>query len=209
MEIKGSKELKWLPRLRSPPDTRDKSKYCDFHRDHGHTTEDCFALKREIEALIKGRFLGFYISNDKCPMNNQNRDKGLEGLGNKQQTTEDITFGTGDLEGIAFSQDDALVISAIITNFEFKRILADNGNVANVLFHEVFVQMGISSKHLKPVKTPLQGFGGGVITPKDIVGLPLTLGDRRIQAIVSTFHLAMKFPTSNGIGVVRGSQTVA
>ncbi|XP_022880773.1 uncharacterized protein LOC111398048 [Olea europaea var. sylvestris] len=150
--------------LESPPDTRDKNKYCDFHRDHGHTTEDCLALKREIEALIKRRFLSSYISNDKRPRNNQNGGKGPEGRENKQPTTgtiniivggtasggdsssgrkqyamqppiisrldfghtEDITFGTEDLEGIAFSYDDALVISAIIANFEVKRVLVDN-----------------------------------------------------------------------------------
>ncbi|XP_022855572.1 uncharacterized protein LOC111376800 [Olea europaea var. sylvestris] len=145
--------------------------------------------------------------------------------------TEDITFGTDDLEGIAFSHDDALVISAITSNFEVKIILVDNRSAANLLSYEAFIQMGITSEQLKPVKTHLQGFGGGVITPKDIVGLPLTLGAEgkqvtqistfevvrmpmaynailgrpllnRIQAIVSTFHLAMKFPTSNGIGVV-------
>ncbi|XP_022843108.1 uncharacterized protein LOC111366623 [Olea europaea var. sylvestris] len=137
MEIKDSKELKWSPRLQSPPDTRDKSNYCDFHRDHGHTVEDCFTLKREIEALIKREFLGSYISNDKRPRNNQNRDKGPK---------EDITFGTKDLEGITFPHDDALVISVIIANFEVKRILVDNRSAANVLSHEAFVQMGILSE---------------------------------------------------------------
>ncbi|XP_022855587.1 uncharacterized protein LOC111376815 [Olea europaea var. sylvestris] len=276
MEIKDSKELKWPPRLRSPLDTRDKSKYCDFHRDHGHATEDCFTLKWEIETIIKRGFLGSYISNDKRPRNYQNRDKDPEGRGNKQPTagiidiivggissggdsssehkqyarqppaisksdlssTEDITLGTGDLDGITFSHDDALVILVIIANFEVKRTLVDNGSAANVLSHVAFVQMGISSEQLRLVKTPLQGFGGGVITSEDIVGLPLTLGTEgkqvtqittfevvrtpmaynailgrpllnRIRAIVSTFHLAMKFPTSNGIGIVRGSQIVA
>ncbi|XP_022857056.1 uncharacterized protein LOC111378118, partial [Olea europaea var. sylvestris] len=131
MEIKDSRKLKWPPRLRSPPDTRDKSKYCDFHRDQGHTTEDCLASKREIEALIKRGFLGSYTSNDKHPMNNQNRDKGPKGRGNKQPTAEDITFGTEDLEGIAFPHDDPLVILAIIANFEVKRVMVDNGSAAN------------------------------------------------------------------------------
>ncbi|XP_022859821.1 uncharacterized protein LOC111380471 [Olea europaea var. sylvestris] len=174
MEIKDSRELKWPPRLRSLPDTRDKT---------------------NIEALIKMRFLGSYISNDKCLRDNQNGGKGLEGRGNRQPSAntiniivegtasggdsssgQDITFGMEDLEGIAFPHDDALVILAIIVNFEVKRVLVSNGSAANVLSHEAFVQMGISSEQLKPVKTPLQRFGGGVITPKGIVGLPLTLG---------------------------------
>ena len=84
MEIKDLKELKWPPRLRAPPEARDKSKYCDFHQDHGHTTEVCFALKREIEGLIKRGFLGTYVSQDKRQRNNQNKGKGLEDGGDKQ-----------------------------------------------------------------------------------------------------------------------------
>ncbi|XP_022851020.1 uncharacterized protein LOC111372837 [Olea europaea var. sylvestris] len=152
----GFKETEVASQIAVSSDIRDRSKYCDFHRDHGHTTEDCLALKRKIEALIKRGFLGSYVSNDKRPRNNQNGDKGSEGRGNKQPTTgtiniifegmtsggdssngrkqyarqppiisrsdlgctEDITFGTEDLEGITFPHDDALVISAIIANFE-------------------------------------------------------------------------------------------
>ncbi|XP_022866144.1 uncharacterized protein LOC111385950 [Olea europaea var. sylvestris] len=203
MEIKDSRELKWPPRLRSPLDTRDKSKYCDFHRDHGHTTEDCLALKREVEALIRRGFLSsLTMTNAREDRGNKQPTAGTINIivggtisgedsssGRKQYArqppiisrpdlgrTEDISFGMDDLEGIAFPHDDALVISAIIANFEVKRILVDNGSAANVLSHEAFVQMGISSEQLKLVKTPLQGFGGGVITPEGIVGLPLTLG---------------------------------
>ncbi|XP_022857086.1 uncharacterized protein LOC111378148 [Olea europaea var. sylvestris] len=45
MEVKDMKELKWHSRMKSLPDTRDRSKYCEFHRDQGHTTEDCHALQ--------------------------------------------------------------------------------------------------------------------------------------------------------------------
>ncbi|XP_022858982.1 uncharacterized protein LOC111379774 [Olea europaea var. sylvestris] len=228
MEIKDMKELKWPVRMRSPPESRDMNKYCEFHRDHGHTTENCKALQREIEALIKRRLLSSYVGNKKRPRNDRGREKDLEAKrdgqptagtiniiiggiasggdsnsgrkqyarryalasGMPQEKLEDITFGTGDLEGVSLPHDDAL------------------------------------------------GFGGGVITPEGVVELLLTLGSgqkqvtemtsfqvvrvsmaynailgrpllNKIKAIVSTFHLAMKFPTSNGVGVVRGDQTAA
>ncbi|XP_022861072.1 uncharacterized protein LOC111381515 [Olea europaea var. sylvestris] len=72
MEIKDLKELKWPPRLRSLPENRDKTKYCDFHGDHGHTTESCLALKQQIEAFIKRGFLDSYTSHGKRPRNKQN-----------------------------------------------------------------------------------------------------------------------------------------
>lgn len=45
METKDMKKLKWPFKIKSHPNTRDKSKYCDFHRDHGHNTENCKALQ--------------------------------------------------------------------------------------------------------------------------------------------------------------------
>ncbi|XP_022862719.1 uncharacterized protein LOC111382920 [Olea europaea var. sylvestris] len=214
MEIKDMKELKWPVRMRSPPESRDMNKYCEFHRDHGHTTENCKALQREIEALIKRGLLSSYVGNDKRPRNDRGREKDPEGKRDGQPTAgtiniiiggiasggnsnsgrkqyarryalafgmphgklEDITFGTGDLECVSLPHDDALVISAILANFEVKRILVDNGSAANILSQEAFAKMEISSHQLKAVKTPLQGFGGRVITPEGVVELPLTLG---------------------------------
>ncbi|XP_022875581.1 uncharacterized protein LOC111394023 [Olea europaea var. sylvestris] len=75
MEIKDMKELRWPSRMKSPLDTRDRNKYCEFHRDHGHTIEGCQALQREIEALIKRWLLRNYISHDKCSRNDRDNRK--------------------------------------------------------------------------------------------------------------------------------------
>ncbi|XP_022888949.1 uncharacterized protein LOC111404364 [Olea europaea var. sylvestris] len=68
-------EFKWPPRIKSPLDAKDRNKYCNFHKDHGHTTENCMALQREIEALIKRRLLSSYVSSDKRPRNGRNKEK--------------------------------------------------------------------------------------------------------------------------------------
>ena len=55
-QIKGEHYLKWPRPLHSSPNIRDKNKYCRFHKDHGHYTEDCRDLKEQIEELIwKGK----------------------------------------------------------------------------------------------------------------------------------------------------------
>ncbi|XP_022897477.1 uncharacterized protein LOC111411150 [Olea europaea var. sylvestris] len=154
---------------------RDMNTYCEFHRDHGHTTENCKALQWEIEALIKRGLLSSYVGDSNSGRKQYARQYTLAS-GMPHGKLEDITFGTRDLEGVSLPHDDALVISAIVANFEVKRILVDNGSVANILSQEAFAKMGISSQQLKAVKTPLQGFGGGVITPEGIVELPLTWG---------------------------------
>jgi hypothetical protein len=53
MQIRDDPALKWPGKLTTNPDKRLRDKYCRFHRDHGHNTEDCYDLKRQIRELIK------------------------------------------------------------------------------------------------------------------------------------------------------------
>ena len=53
MQIKDEHYLKWPRPLHSSPHIRDKNKYCRFHKDHGHYTEDCRDLKEQIDELIQ------------------------------------------------------------------------------------------------------------------------------------------------------------
>ena len=48
--------------MKSDPPARDNTKYCEFHRDYGHRTDDCIQLKREIEYLIRRGYLRRFIS---------------------------------------------------------------------------------------------------------------------------------------------------
>ena len=38
--------------MKSDPAKRDDTKYSEFHKGHGHLTDDCIQLKKEIEYLI-------------------------------------------------------------------------------------------------------------------------------------------------------------
>ena len=48
--------------MKSNPARRDDTKYCEFHKDHGHQTDDCIQLKKEIEYLIRRGHLGRYVA---------------------------------------------------------------------------------------------------------------------------------------------------
>ena len=48
--------------MKSDPATRDNTKYCEFHRDYGHRTDNCIQLRREIEYLIQRGYLRRFIS---------------------------------------------------------------------------------------------------------------------------------------------------
>ena len=50
--------------MRSNPTKRDNTRYCEFHRDHGHRTDDCIRLRKEIEYLIGRGYLRRYIASE-------------------------------------------------------------------------------------------------------------------------------------------------
>ncbi|GFY88793.1 hypothetical protein Acr_06g0007330 [Actinidia rufa] len=149
-----------------------------------------------------------------------------------------ITFSNDDLRGLHLPHDDALVVSAVIANFNVQRILIDNGSSADILFISAFERMKIGLDKLHPFHTPLIGFGGNTMHPLGWINLSITLGSEPhqttvwqdfivvdcpspynailgrptlggIKAITSTYHLKLKFPTPTGIGEIKGDQKVA
>ena len=46
MQIKDDPSLKWPEKMKGDPNKRNRNKYCRFHRDHGHDTDECFDLKQ-------------------------------------------------------------------------------------------------------------------------------------------------------------------
>ena len=51
---------------------RNQSKYCRYHKDVGHTIEECIMLKDETEKLIRDGYLLDYVRNGNTkPRNDQ------------------------------------------------------------------------------------------------------------------------------------------
>lgn len=48
-------------KTRKPSGKKDKTKYCRFHKDHGYDTSTCYALKDQIEDLIRRGYLKKYV----------------------------------------------------------------------------------------------------------------------------------------------------
>ena len=61
-EVRNEQFLRRPTQMKSDPTTRDNTRYCEFHRDYGHHTDDCIQLKREIEYLIRRGYLRRFIS---------------------------------------------------------------------------------------------------------------------------------------------------
>ena len=61
-EVRNEQFLRWPTQMKSDPATRDKTRYCEFHRDYGHRSDDSIQLKREIEYLIRRGYLRRFIA---------------------------------------------------------------------------------------------------------------------------------------------------
>ena len=56
--------------LRGDRSKRNQNKYCQFHKDVGHTTKECITLKDEMKKLIRRRYLQDYINNRRTWLQN-------------------------------------------------------------------------------------------------------------------------------------------
>ena len=61
-EVRNEQFLRWPAQMKSNPATIDNTKYCEFHSDYGHRTDNCIQLRREIEYLIQRGYLRRFIS---------------------------------------------------------------------------------------------------------------------------------------------------
>ncbi|KAK3025704.1 hypothetical protein RJ639_041709 [Escallonia herrerae] len=146
-----------------------------------------------------------------------------------------ITFSDEDSKDIQTPHDDPLVITVRAGNFDVKRVLINNGSSAEILFYDAFKKMNIPMDRLRKMDTPLYGFSNHPVAAEGIIALPVAIGTplaqanfildfvmvkvptaynaipalSQLQAVVSTYHLKMKFPTEHGIGEVKGDQTIA
>ena len=62
MVVEQTGIFKRLDSLRGDRSKRNQNKYCQFHKDIGHTTEECITLKDEIEKIIRLGYLQDYIN---------------------------------------------------------------------------------------------------------------------------------------------------
>ncbi|MHC6132814.1 retropepsin-like aspartic protease, partial [Serratia marcescens] len=139
-----------------------------------------------------------------------------------------ISFCDDDLVGLYTPHDDALVIQARVKDSNVFRIMVDTGSAADVLFFSCFQQMKLEESELVPGHN-LVGFSGNSVKAKGMITLPMLVGDfppcqrmisvaftvmdcpstyniilgrpslKSLQAVASTYHLAMKFPTPRGV----------
>ena len=70
-----------------------------------------------------------------------------------------------DAKRIHHPYDDAIVITLLIVDYTTRRVLVDNGSLADILYYPAFQQMRLGRDQLRPVNSPLVGFDGMKVQP--------------------------------------------
>ena len=146
-----------------------------------------------------------------------------------------ITFTEEEARRVCQPHDDALVVTLRVGHNNVHRILIDGGSSVDVMCKSTFQKMELTIDMLKPSPTPLYGFAGKKVIPEGSIELPISIGQTEhqkalmvrflvvdtpsvyniilgrptlnaLKAVVSTYHLLMKFPVAGGVGEVRGDQ---
>ncbi|GJZ53078.1 hypothetical protein Tco_0607963 [Tanacetum coccineum] len=143
-----TEKFKPPPPMVTPADKRSSTKFCEFHNDKGHGTDECMQLKKQIEEL-KVTLSFAHVNKITFPPLSTN--KGTEG---------------------------PLVIEAEIGGHAIHRMYVDGGSSMEVLYEHCFNRLRPEIKsQMVPATTSLTGFSGETIWPLGQLRLLVTIGD--------------------------------
>ncbi|XP_031252172.1 uncharacterized protein LOC116110080 [Pistacia vera] len=181
--------------MRGAPSRKDHQKYCQYHRDIGHNTNECRAVKDTIEDLIRRGHLKEsvkkalarergsrrsheqYAREAKAHSVPQVMSCEQKPLKRPKQESEVIRFTREECEESPRHNHDAIVIATRIGNARVLRVMVYNSNAVNIIFLGAFREIRFSKRDMKASPSPLYRFTGESLVPKGIIDLPVTLGE--------------------------------
>ena len=101
-----------------------------------------------------------------------------------------------DASRIHHPHDDAIVITLIIADYSIRRVLVDNGSSVDILYYPAFQQMNLGRDQLRPVHSPLVGFGGMKVQPVGTITLLVVVGTYPQQVTRNENFLVVDYSSS-------------
>ncbi|KAI3448677.1 hypothetical protein Pfo_005342 [Paulownia fortunei] len=140
----------------------------------------------------------------------------MEQVFHLQSPREELSFSNLDLEEPREAHNNALVISATMSNFWVKKILVDSGSSTGIMFHDAGDVVEALEEITLPVSlgsypkraTRMVKF----LVVKSFSTYNIILGRSSMnlfRVVVSTYHMKLKFPTPEGVGEAIGDKRLA
>ena len=141
-----------------------------------------------------------------------------------------LGFSNEDKLGTLQPHDDALVVTLRICEYDVKRVMIDQGSVAEIMYPDLYKGLGLKPKNLTAYSSPLVSFEGKMVVPKGQIRLPVQIGTNVVEvdfivvdafssymaimgrtwlhtlgAVSSTLHQKVKYPSGDQVLKIVGS----
>ncbi|GKC80379.1 reverse transcriptase domain-containing protein [Tanacetum coccineum] len=215
-------KFKAPPPMTTPVEKRNHAKFCEFHGEVGHNTDECMHLRKQIEEMLKAGKLSHLIKELK-----QNNGKEQPKVTKKGETSRkdkalailmvqpwermarqkimqsfypntEISFPPMDEDE---GTEGPMIIEVEIKGHLIHRMYVDGGSASEILYEHCFSRIRLEIKNqLVPATTPLIGFSGEIIWPIGQIQLLVTIGDEEHSASAWMNFLVVRSPSPyNGI----------
>ena len=145
-----------------------------------------------------------------------------------------LSFSDADKQGTIQPHDDALVVTLRIGGYDVKRVMVDQGSAAEIMYPDLFKELGLKPEDLTTYNSPLVSFKGKMVVHKGQIRLPMQTGSDVVEvdfivvdalspytaiigrpwlhslgAVSSTLHQKVKYPSGGQVLEIVGSQSMA
>ncbi|GJZ29123.1 reverse transcriptase domain-containing protein [Tanacetum coccineum] len=190
-------QLPPCPPMIGIPKKENLDRYCDYYGEKGHYTNDCYQLKRQLEAALESGKLNHLVKDLRQRGNNRGRQvvnnntngriinmvmKRSKGKKRKyhQKQGEDwmnvpVTFPPMQPNDVS---NEPLIVEAEVEGYLIRRIFVDQDAAVQVMFEHCFGNLPtIIQARLTQTHTELVGFSGEQLLPIGKIELEVTFGN--------------------------------
>ena len=143
-------------------------------------------------------------------------------------------FSDEDKIGTIQPHDIALVITLRIGGYDMKKVMVDQGSMAEIMYPDLYKGLSLRFEDLTPYSSPLVSFEGKIIIPNGLIRLPVQTGSETAEVdfiivdayspyttivarpwlhtlgvVSSTLHQKIKYPSEGQIEEILGDQDMA
>ncbi|GJW19681.1 reverse transcriptase domain-containing protein [Tanacetum coccineum] len=201
----------------NPLRTGDPDKYCDYHQDKGHHTNDCIQLRKQLEIALESGKLNHLMKDLRQRVGRgQGRNPppppkviNMVGiLSSKEKKRKDreateawmntpITFPAVMSDD---ASDEPLIIEAEVESYLVRRVYVDGGSSVEVMFEHCFENLPAKVRaKLRETRTDLVGFAGEVAKPLGKIDLDVCFGSDGLSRRLSIKFLVIRAPSPYNI----------
>ena len=95
-----------------------------------------------------------------------------------------LSFSKEDKIRTTQPNDDALLITLRIGDYDVKRVMVDGGSTAEVMYPDLYKGLNLKLEDLMPYNSSLMSFNGKLVIPKYMIRLPIQTGPEIVEVNV-------------------------